>query len=397
LALALYSRCLVLQTIGRFEESLPAWAKCCFLAPAEPYYPRRAMQVLLDATHLRMHGRVMPRIGKAQRPRFKPPDCNLGDIFPPNLAPLVRAIQGHFHEILGELGNAFLLYREAWGFDPRSEDHSADMGRMLRRFKELGPAITGKEVSLIRIPRAGWAAPSVPNVVGHPKPGLIDYLRRSPQTNTIRLPGTHRPEGGTVDVPDSIGVFPDINDPNYSKLPSVGVGTTIFLPETLDNMNAPDGYGGTLGVPDTDMVNGQKQPIDAHNMLVLMAHELTHAWQWNSGQQKGAMERVTVGLDPKAEDGRKWAMRFIPTVIASPVGGPATNPATPTTNPTTGPIIGPMSAAEPDAVRDENIARQRLGLPVRDKYTGNPVSGFQNLPPFPWAQPTTKPATRPAH
>jgi hypothetical protein len=60
-ALFLFSRAWVLEEHKRYEESLPAWAKCCFLAPAEPMYPRRAYEVAFEVLHVRKLGKPSER------------------------------------------------------------------------------------------------------------------------------------------------------------------------------------------------------------------------------------------------------------------------------------------------------------------------------------------------
>jgi tetratricopeptide (TPR) repeat protein len=192
LALAFFSRAWVLETHGRFEESLPAWAKCCTLAPTEPCYPRRAINVLLDAMYLRCYGKVMIRRGQERRPVTAPPERDPRDLFPPNLAALAYSIHGHNDEVNGRLGNALRAYRVACELDPDSKDHPADLDRLRRRLEEAAAATARKAVSIIKArsinmpdhsmktPRTPLSVPSLgagkPKRANAPVPNLSELI-----------------------------------------------------------------------------------------------------------------------------------------------------------------------------------------------------------------------------
>lgn len=136
-ALFLFSRAWVLEDHQRFEEGLPAWAKCCFLAPTEPMYPRRAFEATFDVLHVRKFGNPAAR-GPDRRPLTNPDFGDLRKLLPPREVAMILSIQGHFHEVRGEIGNAIESYRQACDIDPMTRDYQADRERYLKRLEDLG-------------------------------------------------------------------------------------------------------------------------------------------------------------------------------------------------------------------------------------------------------------------
>jgi tetratricopeptide (TPR) repeat protein len=136
-ALFLFSRAWVLEDHKRFEESLPAWAKCCFLAPTEPIYPRRAYEVTFDVLHVRKFGKPAER-GPDRRPLTNPDFGDLRMLLQPRELAMYLSITGHFHEVRGEIGNAIQAYRQACEFAPKNPDYPADRDRYLKRLQDLG-------------------------------------------------------------------------------------------------------------------------------------------------------------------------------------------------------------------------------------------------------------------
>ncbi|MCX5670240.1 MAG: hypothetical protein NTU94_02820 [Planctomycetota bacterium] len=136
-ALFLFSRAWVLEDHQRFEEALPAWARCCFLAPAEPIYPRRAFDATFDILHVRKFGKPVPR-GLVRKPLTDPDFGDLRKLLPPREVALILLIQAHFHEVRGQIGNAIQSYRQACDIDPNNPDCKADRERYMKRLEDLG-------------------------------------------------------------------------------------------------------------------------------------------------------------------------------------------------------------------------------------------------------------------
>jgi tetratricopeptide (TPR) repeat protein len=136
-ALFLFSRAWVLDDHQRFEGSLPAWARCCFLAPTEPMYPRRAYELTFDVLHMRKFGKPVPR-GPDRKPLINLDFGNLRKLLSPRELGMFLSIQGHFHEVRGEIGEAIQAYRRACDFDPRNPDYQTDRERYLKRLEDLG-------------------------------------------------------------------------------------------------------------------------------------------------------------------------------------------------------------------------------------------------------------------
>jgi tetratricopeptide (TPR) repeat protein len=134
LALFLSFRACVLTDNLRFEESLPAWAKCCALAPTEPHYPRVAYEALLDAMYKRKFGKVMPRGGPHRRARMDSHFDARKDL-PAHLVAVATSIKGHWHEVRGETGNAWLAYKAACDLEPENADYHADRERFAQRIE----------------------------------------------------------------------------------------------------------------------------------------------------------------------------------------------------------------------------------------------------------------------
>ena len=133
-ALFLFSRGWVLEDHGRFEEGLPAWAKCCFLAPTEPMYPRRAYEVTYEVLHVQKFGKPSRR-GPDGRPLGNPEFGDLRKLLPPRELGMFLSIQGHFHEVRGEISDATISYAQACAVEPRNPDYQADRERYLKRQK----------------------------------------------------------------------------------------------------------------------------------------------------------------------------------------------------------------------------------------------------------------------
>ena len=136
-ALFLFSRAWVLVDHQRFEEALPAWARCCFLAPTEPMYPRRAFEATFDLLHVRKFGEPAPR-GPDRKPLTDPDFGDLRKLLPPRELAMFLSIQAHFHEVRGEIGNAIQSYRQACDADPKNLDYAADRERYMKRLEDLG-------------------------------------------------------------------------------------------------------------------------------------------------------------------------------------------------------------------------------------------------------------------
>ena len=136
LALCLYCRAWALESNFRFEESLAAWAKCCFLAPRNPEYARRARNAVGEALFLRKKGRPMEWAGR----RFLQPVEGVEDdprnLLPPRSAALAFAIAGHVGETDDRFGNAMRHYRLAIDTDPDNPDHRANFERFRDQFHE---------------------------------------------------------------------------------------------------------------------------------------------------------------------------------------------------------------------------------------------------------------------
>jgi len=136
LALFLSFRAAVLADNLQFEEALPAWAKCCALAPAEPHYPRHAYETLLDAMYKRKFGKVMPR-GGPQRRAKEEIHFDARELFPAKQAAMAASIKGHWHEVRNETGNALLAYKAACELEPGNADFQADRERFAKWLEGL--------------------------------------------------------------------------------------------------------------------------------------------------------------------------------------------------------------------------------------------------------------------
>lgn len=140
LALFLFSRAWVLEDHKRFEDSLPAWAKCCFLAPTERMYSHRAYRATFQAVHVRKFGKP-PQWDSDGRPLTQPaPGEDLRKLLPPKLLPMFFSIEGHFREVQGEVNAAVFNYRNACSEDPKNPDYRADLERYLKRLAREGKA-----------------------------------------------------------------------------------------------------------------------------------------------------------------------------------------------------------------------------------------------------------------
>jgi tetratricopeptide (TPR) repeat protein len=138
LALFLFSRGWVLEDHKRFEEGLPGWAKCCFLAPTEPMYSRRAYEVAFETLHVRKFGKPSVR-GPDRRPLTSPAiGEDLRKLLPPKVLGMFLSIDGHFHEVRGEVKEAVVSYRKACAEDPQNPDYRADLERYLKRLAHEG-------------------------------------------------------------------------------------------------------------------------------------------------------------------------------------------------------------------------------------------------------------------
>jgi len=138
LALFLFSRGWVLEDHKRFEESLPAWTKCCFLAPAARMYALRAYEVAFEILHVRKFGKPSVR-GPDRRPLTSPAiGEDLRKLLPPKVLGMFLSIDGHFHEVRSEVKEAVVSYRKACTEDPQNPDYKADLERYLKRLVHEG-------------------------------------------------------------------------------------------------------------------------------------------------------------------------------------------------------------------------------------------------------------------
>jgi hypothetical protein len=167
LALFLMSRSWVLQANERFREALPCLARCCFLAPKEPMYPRMAHEIVLDALHVAKYGKVAPRavIGRG-------PDTaeiyDLRDHLSAREVAMALNIDGHFHEVGERSGNAILAYKKACETEPDNPDYLADLKRYQQYLDDLTAKTHIRVQELIRTGIPGSSAPSPPVVVSLP-------------------------------------------------------------------------------------------------------------------------------------------------------------------------------------------------------------------------------------
>ncbi|HEY8748158.1 MAG TPA: hypothetical protein VIM11_09305 [Tepidisphaeraceae bacterium] len=135
LALCLYCRAKVLDCNLRFEESLPVWAKCCFLAPKNPEYARKAKIAVGEALFMRKCGRPMEWAGGGRYLRpAETVDEDPRDVLPPKLAATAVAIVAHACEGEGTPGNALMWYRAAVETDPENPDHQRNFDRFRDEF-----------------------------------------------------------------------------------------------------------------------------------------------------------------------------------------------------------------------------------------------------------------------
>lgn len=132
LALFLWSRAWVLTCHHRFEESIPFWAKACFLAPSEPQYPFRAMDAVYEAAFLKQKGRLMKWGGKSEKrrkPKESIADFDFRDVFPPRVAVQAVSIHAHMYEVAQRFGLALHYHRAAREAEPDNPDYQADFER----------------------------------------------------------------------------------------------------------------------------------------------------------------------------------------------------------------------------------------------------------------------------
>lgn len=139
LALFLWSRAWVLTCHHRFEESIPYWAKACFLAPAEPQYPFRAMDAVYEAAFLKQKGRLAKwggKIAKRRRPKESMADFDFREVFPPRVAAQAVSIHAHMYEVAQQFGRAMLYYRAARDAEEDNPDYQADFERCRNEVQE---------------------------------------------------------------------------------------------------------------------------------------------------------------------------------------------------------------------------------------------------------------------
>lgn len=142
-AFFLFSRGWVLEDHKRFEESLPAWTKCCFLAPATRMYALRAYEVAFETLHVRKFGKPSVR-GPDRRPLTAPAvGEDLRKLLPPKVLAMFLSIDGHFHEVRGEVKEAVVSYRKACAEDTENPDYKADLERYLKRLAHEGKSTEG--------------------------------------------------------------------------------------------------------------------------------------------------------------------------------------------------------------------------------------------------------------
>jgi tetratricopeptide (TPR) repeat protein len=136
LALCLFCRAWVLESNFRFEDSLPVWAKCCFLAPKNPEYARRARNAVGEALFMRKKGRPMEWAGKRFLKPVEVVEEDPRNLLSPKLAALAFAIAGHAEETEGNSASALWRYRVALDTDPDNPDHTANFERFRDQFHE---------------------------------------------------------------------------------------------------------------------------------------------------------------------------------------------------------------------------------------------------------------------
>ena len=133
LAFCLFSRCLVLEGHNRFEEAMPAWAKCCFLAPAEPIYSRRAYSAACEVLHIRKFGKPSQRLPDGRLEPDIPAGENIRKLLSPTELAMFLSIQGHLHEVRGAIELAMDGYKGALHLDPQNPEYQADFDRYMKR------------------------------------------------------------------------------------------------------------------------------------------------------------------------------------------------------------------------------------------------------------------------
>lgn len=153
LALSLWSRAWVLTCHHRFEESIPYWAKACFLAPSEPQYPFRAMDAVYEAAFLKQKGRLLKWGGKSakrRKPKESMADFDFRDVFPPRVAVQAVSIHAHMYEVAQRLGLALHYHRATREAEPDNPDYKADFERCRHQGQERIVASHVRAEQLIR-------------------------------------------------------------------------------------------------------------------------------------------------------------------------------------------------------------------------------------------------------